>query len=117
MQPGVNHCWGGEGPDTFDAVGALERWVQTGTRARPHRRLAYLRPGVDLDTRPLCPYPQVAEYKAPAVSIRRQFPLRGGEPAAERADGIPLILIQPPVPVVEPGGSELKPQQSPRSKP
>ena len=30
MQPGVNHCWGGDGPDTFDAVGALDQWMRSG---------------------------------------------------------------------------------------
>jgi len=30
MEPGMNHCRGGEGPDTLDVVGVLEQWVQTG---------------------------------------------------------------------------------------
>jgi feruloyl esterase len=62
MEPGVNHCWGGEGPDTFDVGGALERWVQTGKA--PGRIIAshWTESAVDR-TRPLCPYPQVAAYK------------------------------------------------------
>jgi tannase/feruloyl esterase len=62
MLPGVNHCWGGEGPDSFDVVGALERWAQTGNA--PDRIVAthWAEAGV-ARTRPLCPYPQIAAYK------------------------------------------------------
>ena len=61
MEPGVNHCWGGDGPDTFDAVGALDQWMRSG---RAPARITASRSsdtGVDR-TRPLCPYPQVAQY-------------------------------------------------------
>jgi feruloyl esterase len=30
MAPGMGHCAGGPGPNTFDAVGALEQWVEQG---------------------------------------------------------------------------------------
>jgi Tannase and feruloyl esterase len=61
MQPGVNHCWGGEGPDAFDAIGALDQWVRGG-RA-PARITAFKTSEAGVDrTRPLCPYPQVAQY-------------------------------------------------------
>ena len=30
MAPGMGHCGGGEGPNVFDKVGALERWVEQG---------------------------------------------------------------------------------------
>jgi feruloyl esterase len=29
--PGVGHCRGGEGPDQFDALGAIRTWVERGT--------------------------------------------------------------------------------------
>jgi len=62
MEPGVNHCRGGEGPDTFDVVGALEEWVKTGNA--PARIIASHSTEFTVDrTRPLCPYPQVAAYK------------------------------------------------------
>jgi feruloyl esterase len=62
MEPGVDHCWGGEGPDTFDVVGALEQWVKTGSA--PARIIAsHSRASVVGRTRPLCPYPQMATYK------------------------------------------------------
>jgi feruloyl esterase len=60
MQPGVNHCWGGDGPDTFDAVGAVEQWVRSG-RA-PDRITASQWTATVSRSRPLCPYPQVAQY-------------------------------------------------------
>src|SRR5262249_34085726 len=31
MAPGMGHCFGGDGPNAFDAVGALERWVEQKT--------------------------------------------------------------------------------------
>ncbi len=61
MQPGVNHCWGGEGPDTFDAIGALDQWTRNGRAPARITALHASETGVDR-TRPLCPYPQVAQY-------------------------------------------------------
>src|SRR3954462_5915120 len=61
MVPGMGHCSGGEGPDTFDMVSALEAWVEQGQA--PARILAaHLTAGKVDRTRPLCPYPQVAQY-------------------------------------------------------
>src|SRR6185437_15148588 len=31
MAPGMAHCAGGEGPSEFDALGALEHWVEQGS--------------------------------------------------------------------------------------
>ncbi len=62
MVPGMAHCAGGEGPDSFDSLSALEQWVERG-RA-PHRIVAaHLTQGRIDRTRPLCVYPQVARYK------------------------------------------------------
>ena len=61
MQPGVNHCWGGDGPDTFDAIGALDQWMRSGRAPARITALHTSDTGVDR-TRPLCPYPQVAQY-------------------------------------------------------
>jgi feruloyl esterase len=62
MAPGMGHCGGGEGPNTFDMVGALEQWVEHGKA--PDRIVAsHSTNGVVDRTRPLCPYPQVAVYK------------------------------------------------------
>jgi len=61
MVPGMNHCAGGPGTDTFDQVGALEQWVQTGRS--PARILAsHITAGKVDRTRPLCPYGQTARW-------------------------------------------------------
>jgi feruloyl esterase len=61
MVPGMLHCGGGPGPNTFDMLSALESWVEKG-RA-PERVLAsHSTSGVQDRTRPLCVYPKVAVY-------------------------------------------------------
>ena len=61
MAPGMAHCGGGKGPNTFDMVTALEEWVEQGKA--PDRIVASRRTDGTVDrTRPLCPYPQVAAY-------------------------------------------------------
>ncbi|HWZ77843.1 MAG TPA: tannase/feruloyl esterase family alpha/beta hydrolase [Candidatus Sulfotelmatobacter sp.] len=78
MAPGVQHCGGGPGADSFGAVGdlkfddpqhsldaSLEQWVEKGTA--PSTVIASKFEGQDRThakmTRPLCPYPQAAKYK------------------------------------------------------
>jgi feruloyl esterase len=61
MAPGMGHCSGGDGPNTFDMLAALEQWVERGQA--PDRILASHATEGRVDrTRPLCPYPQVAVY-------------------------------------------------------
>ena len=61
LVPGMHHCSGGPGPNEFDELTALERWVERGDA--PASILATHRTGDRVDrTRPLCPYPQVARY-------------------------------------------------------
>jgi hypothetical protein len=74
MVPGMQHCGGGPGPDSFGATpsgtkddaqhslsAALERWVEAGIP--PDKIIATKYAGKDVvRTRPLCPYPQVAKY-------------------------------------------------------
>ncbi|MEO6726929.1 MAG: tannase/feruloyl esterase family alpha/beta hydrolase, partial [Blastocatellia bacterium] len=79
MVPGMQHCGGGPGPNSFGATVsnaqsdpqhdlslALERWVEAGIA--PEQIIAVKRQTPDpnspvIRTRPLCPYPQVAKYK------------------------------------------------------
>jgi Tannase and feruloyl esterase len=81
MMPGLYHCNGGPGPNTFgglgqkgykkndpenDIIGALDRWVDQGIA--PTKLIATKFKGDDprqgvARTRPVCPYPQVATYK------------------------------------------------------
>ncbi len=61
MVPGMGHCSGGPGPNTFDSLGALEQWVEH--NIAPERIIAaHLTSGVVDRTRPLCPYPLVARW-------------------------------------------------------
>jgi feruloyl esterase len=62
MAPGMGHCGGGEGPNAFDMVAALEQWVEHG-KAPDQILASHSTNGVVDRTRPLCPYPQVASYK------------------------------------------------------
>jgi len=61
LEPGMGHCGGGEGPNVFDKVTALEQWVEQGKA--PEKIVASHSSNGKVDrTRPLCPYPQVAKY-------------------------------------------------------
>lgn len=61
MVPGMEHCSGGEGPDTFDKLSVIEQWVEQGKA--PAQIIAVHETAGKVDrTRPLCPYPQVARY-------------------------------------------------------
>jgi len=62
MAPGMEHCAGGPGPDSFDTVAALEAWVEKG-EAPETIAAAHLTNGKVDRTRPLCAYPKVAKYK------------------------------------------------------
>ncbi|HYR87810.1 MAG TPA: tannase/feruloyl esterase family alpha/beta hydrolase [Terriglobia bacterium] len=57
MAPGMGHCGGGPGVNTFDSIGTLEKWVEKGIA--PDQMMGTGAQGL---TRPLCPYPQYAEY-------------------------------------------------------
>ena len=61
MVPGMGHCQGGPGPDVFDKIAALDRWVESGTR--PQSIVASHMTGSAVTrTRPLCAYPATARY-------------------------------------------------------
>ncbi len=78
MVPGMGHCAGGSGPNTFgntdiadpavspqdaghDVVLALDQWVTQGVA--PEKIIGTGKIGGVTMTRPLCPYPKVAHYK------------------------------------------------------
>ena len=79
MAPGVQHCDGGPGPDSFGQAGdwssddpsrslraALEQWVEKGIAPATIVSSKYTgdeQSRAATMTRPLCPYPQVARYK------------------------------------------------------
>jgi feruloyl esterase len=62
MAPGMGHCGGGEGPNTFDMLTALEQWKEQG-KAPAEVIASHAADGKIDRTRPLCPFPQFAQYK------------------------------------------------------
>lgn len=62
MVPGMLHCQGGPGTDTFDKMAAIESFVATG-RAPAQMVASHVTAGKVDRTRPLCPYGQVAKWK------------------------------------------------------
>ncbi|VIO80591.1 tannase/feruloyl esterase family alpha/beta hydrolase [Bradyrhizobium ivorense] len=64
MVPGMYHCSGGPGPNTFDALTPLMTWVETGTPPETilaTKFVADTPPAVQM-TRPLCVFPKVPKY-------------------------------------------------------
>jgi feruloyl esterase len=62
MAPGMAHCSGGTGPNSFDMQAAMEQWVERGIA--PEEIIATRSTNGVVDRlRPLCPYPKVAVYK------------------------------------------------------
>jgi feruloyl esterase len=61
MVPGMAHCGGGDGTSTFDMLAALEGWVEK-SQAPDRIPASRVTQGKVDRTRPLCPYPQVAQY-------------------------------------------------------
>jgi feruloyl esterase len=58
MVPGMAHCSGGPGPNTFDTISVLEQWREQGEAPSS---IAARNPQSGLE-RPLCPYPSYAQY-------------------------------------------------------
>jgi feruloyl esterase len=61
MEPGMTHCAGGDGPNNFDTLSAIERWVEQ-KQAPVQIPATHITAGKVDRSRPLCPYPQVAVY-------------------------------------------------------
>lgn len=70
MVPGMSHCFGGPGPNSFDMLATLDAWVEHGKApdqviaAKTDNDYADLlgMPAKTLRTRPLCAYPKVAQW-------------------------------------------------------
>ncbi|MDE2447402.1 MAG: tannase/feruloyl esterase family alpha/beta hydrolase [Gammaproteobacteria bacterium] len=65
MVPGMAHCFGGAGPNIFDTLDSLDRWVENGVA--PERMIATKYDNDDpsakvLMTRPLCAWPKRARW-------------------------------------------------------
>src|SRR5260370_5634307 len=81
LAPALQHCFGGPRPNSFGQLGigtapmdsqhninlALEEWVDNGTAheglADTKNNVNMAAPGVEM-TRPLCPFPQIVQYKS-----------------------------------------------------
>jgi len=64
LVPGMGHCGGtgAGGPNLFDAFNAVVNWRETGVAPRQITASLENSSGQVVETRPLCPYPQVARY-------------------------------------------------------
>jgi feruloyl esterase len=78
MVPGMGHCGGGHGVNTFDSIGTLEKWVEKGVA--PDQIMGKGAKGL---TRPLCPYPQYSEYKGTG-DLKKAENWNCKEPAPEK---------------------------------
>ena len=59
--PGMDHCFGGAGCDTFNKLGTIDKWVETGKA--PEQLVAKkVTDGKTVRTSTLCAYPKVAKY-------------------------------------------------------
>ena len=62
MVPGMQHCNGGPGPNAFDTLSSLEKWVEKGVA--PDTIVASHSTNGMIDrTMPLCKFPEQARYK------------------------------------------------------
>jgi feruloyl esterase len=65
MVPDMHHCGGGPGPNVFDTLSALEKWVEGGVApdSIPAAHFANNNPALGVDrTMPLCAFPEEAQY-------------------------------------------------------
>jgi hypothetical protein len=76
VAPGMSHCFGGPGPNSFDLLPEIDRWVEQG---RPPERIVATKYANDLlaliqmptkvvRTRPICAWPKVARYRGSGSS-------------------------------------------------
>ncbi len=65
MVPGMGHCGGGPGCDTWDKLAPLVEWVEQG-KAPDHLVAEHRTAGKTDDQRRICAYPQQAVYVGPA---------------------------------------------------
>jgi len=71
MVPGMQHCGGGPGPDTFDMISALDKWVTAGVAPEKVIATKVVNGAVER-SRPLCPYPQEARWTGTGSTDRAE---------------------------------------------
>jgi feruloyl esterase len=65
LPPGMHHCGGGPGPNSFDLLTPLEQWVENGVapEAIPATKFVDDDPSMGIArTMPLCKFPEMARY-------------------------------------------------------
>jgi feruloyl esterase len=82
MAPGMYHCSGGPGPNTFDALTPLVKWVEKDVAPDTIVATKFVNntpPAVEM-TRPLCVFPKIAKYDGSgSTSIAANFKCVAGE--------------------------------------
>jgi feruloyl esterase len=82
MAPGMYHCSGGPGPNTFDALTPLVKWVEKDVAPDTIVATKFVNdtpPAVEM-TRPLCVFPKIAKYDGSGSnSIAANFKCVPGE--------------------------------------
>jgi feruloyl esterase len=76
MVPGIYHCSGGPGPNTFDALTPLVTWVENGVAPETIAATKFVNdtPTAVQMTRALCVFPKVAKYSGSgSTSIAANF--------------------------------------------
>jgi feruloyl esterase len=83
MVPGMYHCSGGPGPNTFDALTPLVNWVEKDVAPDTIIATKFVNdtpPAVEM-TRPLCVFPKVAKYNGSgSTSLAQNFTCVTDEP-------------------------------------
>jgi feruloyl esterase len=83
MVPGMYHCLGGPGPNVFDAITPLVKWVEQGVAPETIIAAKFVNdtpPAVQM-TRPLCVFPKVAKYKGSGnTNVANNFTCVADEP-------------------------------------
>ncbi len=93
LVPGMGHCKGGPGTDTFDPVAALAAWVEHGQA--PDRIPATHQTAGRIDrSRPLCPYPQQAQSQGTAAATDPDRYICAPGPSSSPGDGTWLRSLQ-----------------------
>jgi pimeloyl-ACP methyl ester carboxylesterase len=85
--PGMNHCRGGPATDKFDMLKPVMDWVERGID--PDRVVAEASAPAFFNTtarsRPLCPHPQISQYKGSGdINDERSFSCQAPFPARSR---------------------------------
>jgi feruloyl esterase len=77
MVPGMHHCVGGPGADTFDPLTAVVQWREQGIAPEqmPSSHIGSAAFPLSF-TRPLCPYPQEVEFTGGDPTLASNFVCR-----------------------------------------